>query len=744
MKLYFYAFCILALLPLFGCGGSDSNYGYVSVEVSPTTATVATSSTTQLTAKVKNTKNTEVTWLVNGVTGGNTTYGTISATGLYTAPASVPSPAAVTVTVISKADTTRTAEATVTVAVPMSVSPSTTSVAVTSTQQFTASVTFSSNTAVTWQVNGVAGGNSTVGTIDSNGLYTAPSSVPSPNTVTVTATSKADTARSVSATVTVTPPTMTISPTDATISAGVTQAYTATAQSTTIHPAWKVTCASQVSGACGTITSDGTYTAPLAPPPNGKVEITASMPDGTATTASATATIQFGNASLSGTYIFAIADNIGNKAPSQTGALVFDGAGKITGGILDSTDKPGTPLSVTGGSYTAGTDGRGTATVQMGSASLALQFVLSNHVHGALVRTDSGANQAAGTIELQQTSTASALNGSYALSASGPVAGGSSAMLAEAGSLTVSSTGTISGGVIDTNKDLALQTTNVTGGSVAQSTNGYRGTLTFTTSAGTQVFAWYPVDSKHARLVGIDGAFAGTGDLFLQPQGPLSDSTLKRRYVFSVSGTKAGNPFGVAGVMSMDGAGTVSDLQFDGIAQTVFDSKQGAYTVTDPQTGRTTATWTANGGSKLQYVLYPRSDGGYVMLASDGVYMGTGEALPQASLWVYNTPQYAFALRLGGGEVSTASTAERITARLVASSTTTLVGTADGTTVGQATDLTLNLLTQDAATHRYTYGISCTKLAGGPFVVYRIDDDRAFVIEQDETRLLMGVLQRQY
>jgi hypothetical protein len=132
------------------------------------------------------------------------------------------------------------------------------------------------------------------------------------------------------------------------------------------------------------------------------------------------------------------------------------------------------------------------------------------------------------------------------------------------------------------------------------------------------------------------------------------------------------------------------------------------------------------------------------MLASDGVYLGTGEALRQADTWLYSTPRYALALRLGGSEVSTAATAERVTARLIVSSNTALSGTADGTTIGQATDLTLNLLTQDSMAHRYTYGISCEKLTGGPLVVYRIDDDRAFVIEQDDTRVLMGVMQRQY
>src|SRR5271168_2270075 len=59
------------------------------------------------------------------------------------------------------------------------------------TAQFTATVTGASSSAVTWQVNGVAGGSSTTGTISTSGLYTAPSSLPSPNTVTISAISPA-------------------------------------------------------------------------------------------------------------------------------------------------------------------------------------------------------------------------------------------------------------------------------------------------------------------------------------------------------------------------------------------------------------------------------------------------------------------------------------------------------------------------------------------------------------------------
>ena len=48
------------------------------------------------------------------------------------------------------------------------------------TRQFTATVQNTTNTAVIWKVNGIAGGNSTVGTISTSGVYKAPNSVPRP------------------------------------------------------------------------------------------------------------------------------------------------------------------------------------------------------------------------------------------------------------------------------------------------------------------------------------------------------------------------------------------------------------------------------------------------------------------------------------------------------------------------------------------------------------------------------------
>jgi uncharacterized protein (DUF1800 family)/uncharacterized protein YjdB len=77
--------------------------------------------------------------------------------------------------------------------ITVTVSPSTHGLRVGQTKTFSASVSNTTNKAVTWSVNGIAGGNTTVGTITSSGTYVAPAVVPTPNAVRVRATSVAAT-----------------------------------------------------------------------------------------------------------------------------------------------------------------------------------------------------------------------------------------------------------------------------------------------------------------------------------------------------------------------------------------------------------------------------------------------------------------------------------------------------------------------------------------------------------------------
>ena len=227
------------VVSMFGSGGTTGN---VSVTVSPTTASLQAGQQTQFTATVSGTTNTAVTWAASG--------GTVTSGGQYTAPSSA---GTYTVTATSIADPTKSASAVVTVSQPIqvsiSVSPTTASLQTGGQQQFTATVSGTTNTAVTWKASG--------GTVTTGGQYAAPSSA---GTYTVTATSVADSSKSASAVVTVSQPvqiSISVSPTTASLQTGGQQQFTAYVSGTS-------NTAVTWSASGGTVTTSGLYAAPSA------------------------------------------------------------------------------------------------------------------------------------------------------------------------------------------------------------------------------------------------------------------------------------------------------------------------------------------------------------------------------------------------------------------------------------------------------------------------------------------------
>ena len=195
-------FSVLAMLAISGCGSKGANTttpppppptpGSTAVSVTPHSSSVATAGKEQFSATVTGNTNTAVTWSASG--------GTITAAGLFTAPSAA---GTYTVSATSQADNTKSDVATVTVTssaptptppppTPVSVviSPKIINLATGATQQFTALVSGTTNTAVTWTAS--------AGTISAAGLYTAPASAGTP---TVTATSVADKTKTASATI---------------------------------------------------------------------------------------------------------------------------------------------------------------------------------------------------------------------------------------------------------------------------------------------------------------------------------------------------------------------------------------------------------------------------------------------------------------------------------------------------------------------------------------------------------------
>src|SRR6202041_1262565 len=95
--------------------------------------------------------------------------------------------------------------------ITISISPTSANIRAGASQTFSAQLKNATNQNVTGAINGVAGGSAAVGMISSSGAYTAPGTLPNPNTVTVSVTSVQDSNLSRSSAVTLWNPTPAIS-----------------------------------------------------------------------------------------------------------------------------------------------------------------------------------------------------------------------------------------------------------------------------------------------------------------------------------------------------------------------------------------------------------------------------------------------------------------------------------------------------------------------------------------------------
>ncbi|MGA7851952.1 MAG: hypothetical protein WCA15_01420 [Candidatus Acidiferrales bacterium] len=189
------AVCVLAVLS--GCGGNSTPVG---VTVSPTTPAIPLGTQFQFQATVTGSATTTVTWQIClpptptnvqpttcspaavGQTQLPSGYGTITtgqnnaAGGLYTAPSVIPSVNPFLVVATSTVDTTAFGTATVMLrtGAEVHITPNTATIAAGDHFQFTANVTGTTNTNVTWEVGGAAGGTAADGYICPSSQITVP------------------------------------------------------------------------------------------------------------------------------------------------------------------------------------------------------------------------------------------------------------------------------------------------------------------------------------------------------------------------------------------------------------------------------------------------------------------------------------------------------------------------------------------------------------------------------------------
>ena len=285
------------------------------------------------------------------------------------------------------------------------------SVEVGHTFQFHYSVSNATNTSCAWRVNDIAGGNAAVGTIAADGLYTAPATVPTPSQVTVKAVAAADATKSDTATVTITPPPpFTIMPATATVPAGGTQAFTTTAEVT-----WSLEGAAGNTAPLGSISADGTYTAPLAPPLSGDVTVVATSKADAGVHATAVATVTFSDASLHGPYAFVFRGADPDDMIFIAGRLTADGAGAIADGRLDMSQGSGIATAVPfTGAFQVAADGRGALDLSVGADIIRLRLILLSDASARLIGFADG-QSGIGDLERQEASafTAPGLLGTF-------------------------------------------------------------------------------------------------------------------------------------------------------------------------------------------------------------------------------------------------------------------------------------------------------------------------------------------
>lgn len=598
----------------------------VSVSVTPTSPTVLVGATQQFTATVLGSANKDVTWTISGP-------GTISAAGLYTAPATLHPPASVTVTATSQADNTKSGSATITIpAVSLTLTPEITRVVLGGNQQFTASVTNAANTGVTWKVWGP-------GTIDNFGFYSAPLVLDSATTASVTATSQADPdlSRTVTFTVVVTP---TISPLQVTVPAGATQQFTSD-----IPVTWEV---GGVAGTdpvtWGSISADGLYTAPLSPPWTGKVNIKATVKADPRHSANAVATIVFSNASLQGHYAMRYR-GLDQGALFGVASFEADGSGTIPGGSMSfyqSTALPATaPVT---GTYTVKPDGRGSATLhlQQGEQSLQfpIQFALTSHTSGRLIGFDD-TGTGWGNLDLQTgLSTTVDLSGTYVFSLDGFDNSGGVRPVAMAGMFNASS-GNISSGIADVNSD----------GSIAHGVHftgtytpihSYQPSIATLNVEGEQAhFILYQLNPDALIFISGDQENGYLGVAVRQdPSASFSTNSLSGNLVLTSTGYTKSDDHSDAvalGRLTADGSGNLNNGIVDNIASHPTWASSIGYamaswgTYSIDSTGRGTMTISTDGGGYNVMAVYMSAPNNLVFVSLMNTVISTGQMVPQSS-----------------------------------------------------------------------------------------------------------------
>ena len=466
--------------------------------------------------------------------------------------------------------------------------------------------------------------------------------------------------------------------------------------------------------------------------------------------------VGFSKSSLTGTYVFSSQGLDASGYPvALAGTLVSNGSG-ITGGTIDVIDPGFTSIpataaqTITGGSYSVNSDGRGNASLSSSYGNYVLDFVLISTSHGLVTEFD-GYGGGSGTIDLQTAVTSlSQLAGPYAFSLAGSDGSANLDPFVAAGAFNLNSSGTITAGVEDFNDNgFSYTQLSISAATAALGAGTGPGSLVLSTASFPGLtFDFYPIDATHWKFIETDYAEFLAGDVFTQtgasiPQGAMAFTM--------AGGTSTTGPIANGGLMTSDGTGNFSagleDVNNDGSvtpAQLPFSALLDS-ALSGPVGGRVVTNLTGFDPA-TQWVIYP-SGGGLLMLEIDAANLTSGAAYAQS-------PGAALAASQNYGfNLSAFNTGGPFEENDIAQFLTTSTGFggvvdindnyANGAPTLSSLALSANYTLDSPATGR---GEATTTAAGSAYIsfdFYAVTNNQFLVLETDSTQIGAGTFEQQ-
>src|ERR1700722_13334535 len=249
----------------------------------------------------------------------------------------------------------------------------------------------------------------------------------------------------------------------------------------------------------------------------------------------------FSNARLNGPYPFEMrGTDLQGGFIARVGTFTANGSGTITAAVEDVNDSGNfSVVQFSGGTYSVGTDGRGTITLNGGSlgGGLGLSITLNSISSGEAIQIDENATSS-GSFDLQTASafTLPSITGQYAFDLSGQDANG--APLSVVGSFAVNTTGGLTSGTSDINDGSSATLS----GPVAIPPATFQLDPNFGATSGRgvvningQTVAFYIVDGTRLKMLEEDTVGITVGDAFVQSGTiPAAASALSGNFAFIV------------------------------------------------------------------------------------------------------------------------------------------------------------------------------------------------------------------